>query len=301
MWWLSKILALSLIFGLVTISYAADNVNLLIMIDDSDKDSIHRDTHINARVQASISQQLNHIANVYDETSVNLNSIRHGHERLADAELLDIARSINRPPIDILAVLSTYAEINTTEYAKKAQVRIEGRLLNAKSGQFLDNFEVQSPRSWSIPHACVTQTCMFEDIGNEAKLLGDELGVVLAEKLNWLVNGQETDNRPNSTVTMFNDYYLEFDGFSANDVASIEEYLLVFSGYVSHRPTQQRYTRTTLLYRSTTSTAMLSRNILKVLEELNMRASVNFEGNLYSVKRITLRGENLSRDVADGW
>ena len=100
---------------------------------------------------------------------------------------------------------------------------------------------------------------------------------------------------------MFNDYYLEFDGFSAQDVANIEEYLLVFSGYISHRPTQQRHTRTTLLYRSTIGTAKLSRNMLKLLDELNMRATINFEGNSFSLKRITLRGENTTRDIADGW
>jgi hypothetical protein len=84
-------------------------------------------------------------------------------------------------------------------------------------------------------------------------------------------------------------------------MASIEEYLLLFSGYISHRPTQQRHTRTTLLYRSTIGTAKLNRNILKLLEELNMRATINFEGNGFNVKRITLRGETPIRDIAEGW
>ena len=173
--------------------------------------------------------------------------------------------------------------------------------MNAKSGQFLDNFEVQSPRTWSIPYACDRQTCMLEEMGDEAKVLGDELGLILAEKLNWLLHGETGDNNPAPTIEMFNDYYLTFDGFSAQDVTNIEEYLLVFSGYISHRPTQQRHTRTTLLYRSTSGTAKLSRNLLKLLEELNMRATINFEGNAFSVKRITLRGENPNRDITDGW
>jgi hypothetical protein len=84
-------------------------------------------------------------------------------------------------------------------------------------------------------------------------------------------------------------------------MARIEEYLLVFSGYISHRPSQQRHTRTTLLYRSTIGTAKLSRNLIKVLEELHMRATLNFEGNSFNLKRITLRGENTTRDITDGW
>jgi len=301
---LSKIIVLSLALGAFSYPYAAHSVNLLIMlimIEDADKDSIPRDSRINKRVQASISQQLNHIADVYDETSITLNKFKQGRVRRTDAELLDIARSITRPPIDIVVVLSTYASVNTSEYAKKARARVEGRLLNAKSGQFLDNVEVQSSRSWSIPYACDRQTCMLEEIGDEAKVLGDELGLILAEKLNWLLNGNTADNSSAPTAEMFNDYYLEFDGFSAQDVASIEEYLLIFSGYISHRPTQQRHTRTTLLYRSTIGTAKLSRNMLKLLDELNMRATINFEGNSFSLKRITLRGENPTRDIADGW
>ena len=303
--WLSKFVVLFLTFGLFSHSYAADSANLLIMIEDADKNAIARDSRINKRVHASISQQLNHIVDVYDETSVTLNQFKQGRVRRTDAELLDIARSITRPPIDIVVVLSTYASVNTSEYAKKARVRVEARLLNAKSGQFLENFEVQSPNSWSIPYACDRQTCMLEEMGDEAKVLGDELGLILAEKLKWLLNGEADDNVNNGrtapTVSMFNDYYLEFDGFSAQDVANIEEYLLVFSGYISHRPTQQRHTRTTLLYRSTIGTAKLSRNMLKLLDELNMRATINFEGNSFSLKRITLRGENTTRDIADGW
>ena len=303
--WLSKIIILSLTIGLFSNAYGADSVNLLIMIEDADKDSVPRDSQINKRVHASISQQLNHIADVYDETSITLNDFKQGRIRRSDAELLDIARSITRPPIDVVVVFSTYATVHTSEYAKKARARVEARVLNAKSGLFLDNFEVQSPRSWSIPYACEKQTCMLEEMGDEAKVLGDELGLVLAEKLNWLLNGkqneQATDNSPGAIDKMVNDYYLEFNGFSVQDVANIEEYLLVFSGYISHRPTQQRHTRTTLLYRSTIGTAKLSRNIMKLLAELHMRATINFEGNVFSLKRITLRGEKPTRNITDGW
>jgi hypothetical protein len=32
-----------------------------------------------------------------------------------------------------------------------------------------------------------------------------------------------------------------------------------------------------------------------------MRATINFEGNTFRLKRITLRGENTARDIAEGW
>lgn len=299
--WLSKIILLCVALGLFPSAYSSDSVNLLVMIEDGDKEAVSRHSLINKRVHASVSQQLIQIADVYDETSISLDSFKQGRTGRSDAEILDIARSITRPPIDVVVVLSTYVTVQTNQYVKKASARITGRLLNAQSGQFLDNFEVQSPASWTIPYECKSQTCMLEEMGDEAKVLGDELGLILAEKLNWQMNATETENGTNKTAQMTNDFYMEFDGFSAQEVASIEEYLLVFSGYVSHRPTQQRYTRTTLLYRSTISSAKLSRNLMKVLAELNMRAIINFEGNSFNLKRITFRGENPSRDVTQGW
>jgi hypothetical protein len=38
-----------------------------------------------------------------------------------------------------------------------------------------------------------------------------------------------------------------------------------------------------------------------MLEELNMRATVNFEGNTFTVKRITLRGQDPSPMQDNGW
>ena len=129
---MSRLLKIVVLFlALEVFSYAngADSVNLLIMIDDADKNSVSRDSQINKRVHASISQQLNQVADVYDETSLTLDTFKQGRGRRTDAELLDIARSINRPPVDIVVVLSTYASVTTSEYAKKARARVEGKIL----------------------------------------------------------------------------------------------------------------------------------------------------------------------------
>jgi hypothetical protein len=282
----------------------ADSQNLLVMIEDSDSRSVSRHNPINQRVHASISEQLNHIVDVYDETSLTLGKFKQGRVRRTDGELIDIARSINRPPIDLIAVFSTYAVLNTTPYSKKVRARVQGRLLNAQSGKFIDNFEVQSPSTWTISYDCVSEKCIFEEMGDEAKILGDEIGLILAEKLAWQLYGDNSKkSQGNDPVSpqIISDYYLEFNGFSADELANIEEYILVFSGYRSHRPTQKRYARTTWLYRSTIGSAKLSRNIQKLLEELNIRATLHFVGNQFSLKRITLRGEQANPDISQGW
>lgn len=133
-------------------------------------------------------------------------------------------------------------------------------------------------------------------------MLGNDLGSVLAEKLDWLVDGgSSSGSERSSTNGLVTDYYLVFDGFTAEDFLDIEEYLVIFSGYESHRPTEQRHTRTEVQYKSSIGTAKLNRNLKKMLGELDMRATINFEGNTYTMKRISLRGERRKPNSSEGW
>jgi hypothetical protein len=220
----------------------------------------------------------------------------------SDAELLDIARSITRPPIDVVVVFSIYASMQKLDYTSKVKSRITGRMLNAQTGKFLGSFEVESGELWHAPNNC-RHECVSEILASKGTVLGNELGAVLAEKLAWLVNDATPGSGSNrkASNTMSADYYLVFDGFNAQDAMAIEEYLVIFSGYESLRPTEQRYTRTSILYRSSSSSAKLSRNLKKMLEELGMRATVNFEGNTFEMKRITLRGKDKPTQAENAW
>lgn len=301
---LLKTLALTLTLGLCAVpATAADNPNLLVMGEDADEDSVPRNSRVFKRVVNALQSQMNYYSfDVYDETYVTMDNFTQGRVRRTDAELYDIARSVKRPPIDVVVVFTMYASAQKKDYTTKVKARIEGRMINAKTGKFVDNFEVDSGKFWNAPNEC-NRECILETVGDKAKILGDELGSVLAEKLDWLVesNGSGSGKDRSATNGMVTDYYLVFDGFSAEDFMDIEEYLVIFSGYDSHRPTEQRHTRTEVMYRSSIGTAKLSRNLKKMLGELDMRATVTFEGNTYTLKRITRRGENRKPSEDDGW
>lgn len=299
---LIKSLFLSLSLSVAGASFAADNPNLLVMGADADKDSVPRDSRVFKRVIASLQSQMSTEGfDVYDETYVTLGEFTQGRTRRTVGELADIAQSIQRPPIDVVVEFTIYASAKRTDYTTKVRARIEGRMINAKTGKFLDNFEVDSGKSFNVKNDC-NRECILEAVGKRAKVLGNDLGSVLAEKLDWLVGGNQSSGLDRSgTNDYVTDYYLVFDGFSAEDYLDIEEYLVIFSGYDAHRVVEQRHTRAEIMYKSSIGSSKLNRNINKMLGELEMRATVNFNGNEVEVKRIKLRGEKRKPKSDDGW
>ncbi|MFT6896674.1 MAG: hypothetical protein ACJA13_001077 [Paraglaciecola sp.] len=274
-------------------AFAADNPNILVMGEDPDEDTVPRDSRVFKRVVGALANQMHDNSfDVYDETAVTLDNFAQGRVRRDDAELIDIGRSIKHPPIDVVVIFSIYASAQEKEYTTKIKTRIEGRLLNVKTGKRLGNFEVDSGKFWNAPAKC-DRECILEIVGDKSRVLANDLGAVLAEKLAWMVDGgAETGQDRSGTNDLMTEYSLIFDGFSATDFSDIEEYLVIFSGYNSHRPIEMRHTRSEIWYQSTIGTAKLNRNLKKMLEELDLRGAITFAGNTYTVKAITLRGKH---------
>ena len=290
--------ALALMLTLFTINplVAADKPNILVMAEDASEGTVVRSSRVTSSVVSALQNQMHDMGfNIYDESVITLNNFSQARKQRSDAELFDIARSVKRPPIDIVIVFRLYASKLQLEQSTKITARINGRMLNVLSGKFLGEFNLDSGKPWNAPEHC-SRECLAETLNDKASILANDLGAVLAEKLAWMSN----DNHSNSDA-MLTDYYLLFDGFSAADMLEIEEYLVIFSGYGSLRPTEQRYTRSELLYRSSSSTAKLNRNLKKMLEELNMRAIVGFEGNAFNIKRITFRAKNPQAADSNAW
>lgn len=289
--------------GLLSVVHAADRPNILVMSDDSQAQTVPRDSRVIKSVVSALQGQLfDKQFDVYDESAVSLDHFSQGRIRRSDAELLDIARSINRPPIDIVVVFSLYASTQKQNYTTKVSARIIGHMLNVQSGKFLGEFSVNSGQFWNAPQAC-SRECLAEVLADKAAVLANDLGAVLSEKLAWQIDEQQgsTEQIRAASNNMLSDYYLVFDGFSAEDFMQIEEYLVIFSGYDSLRPTEQMHTRVELLYRSSASNAKLNRNLKKMLHELGMRAMLHFESNTFTIKRITLRGQEAKAEPAESW
>lgn len=286
--------------GLLTPAMAAESPNLLVMGEDFDKDTVPRDSRIFRRVLASVANQLGDDGyDVYDETAITFADFKQGRTRRSDAEMIDIARSITRPPIDIVVFFSIYASAEDKGYETDIFTRIEGRLLDVRSGRRLGNFEVSSPRSWSAKSPCPRE-CVLETVGDASKTLANDLGDVLSEKLEAIVGKDEPMQRPGES-NMVADYSLIFDNFSADEMMEIEEYLVDFSGYITHRPTYQSATRSEIWYKTDSRATTLSRNLNKMLDAVDMNARVQFADGTFKVQRVTLRGKKRRDPAENDW
>jgi hypothetical protein len=271
--------------------------NLLIMVQDHDTDSVKRDTRVYKRVYDALSDMLNEAGfAVYNETAITLDSYAQGRARRSDAELIDIARSVNRPPIDVVVFFEIYASARDLEYTTKVRVRTVGRLFNVRTSQELGNFEITSPQEWNAQPKC-SRECILETIGDYAKILGNDVGAVISEKLAWMINPEGGVGESGST--MDGAYTLIFDGFAREEVMRFEEYLVQFSGYKTHRPSYTSARRAEYWYESTITPARLDRNLNRMLEEAGIRGNVQFSLNKITIQKITLRGNPPKTNPGD--
>ena len=269
---------------------------LLIMGEDVDPDSVARTDRSFNRVLNEFSTALSaHGFSVYDEAAVTLDTHRQGRSRRSDAELIDIAKGVRNPPIDTIVIFTIYEHTTKRPYTDNLNLRVVGRLLSVHDGRRAGNFETAGADN--VRPDC-QGGCRSEAIGKIARVLAQDVGDILAEKL--AAQGPVV-RPPGSDGGFVKGYSLIFDDFSAEDWRGIEDYLVIFSGYRSHRPTSTLHRHFEVWYESSISTAKLQRNLTRMLEELDMRARISFSGNEYNVRQIRFAGDRKPRRSREGW
>jgi hypothetical protein len=290
-----------------TPALSAAGPNIMVFGDDADRDTVPRNTRVFNRVIHALRSQLNDRGfDVYDETAVtgkdsidgNAGYVQ-GRTRRTDVEILDIAQSLRRPPIDVAVIFQIYASAQSKGYITKVRTRIAGHMLATQSGKYLGDFEVK--KLYTAPAAC-NRECILEVVGARSRDLAQDLGDALAVKLAHLSGdaGQGLSEPP-AEPGMARDYVLIFNNFSDDERLDIEEYLVIFSGYEHYRPVDCSRRRCEYQYKGRISSAKLHRNIKRMLEQLAIKANVQYEGNMIRVDRITLRHERRRTPSGSGW
>ena len=119
--------------------------NIVVMGEDADEDAVPRGNRIFQRVIHELSETMNLRGyNVYDETAVAMGFTQANRVRRRDDELIEVARAVQNPPLDVVAVFQIYASASKSAYSDivRPEIRIPGRLLNVRTGQSLGSFEV---------------------------------------------------------------------------------------------------------------------------------------------------------------
>jgi hypothetical protein len=287
--------------------------NIMIVGEDADKDTIPRFNRNFNRIMRVVTEQL--VAQgfrVFDETALTMDSIPQGGVRRELPELLATARIAGqkvRVPVDYVLVFQIYASVRQVPHVRETYqpfVRIDGRMINVRSGRDMGGYEFGSDfELMTISADCVHSNppneCLLEEVGNQARDLGASLGKGLALKLAAYLPRVEMDpglppdlppgpppgrrgrvaavppppgERPVCDGFSGEDYVLRIKDFDGQDLNRLEEAFTGFACYQHHRVLTSLPGRTEYSYETTADQARVVRNLRFALDYMNLPGSV---------------------------
>jgi hypothetical protein len=244
--WLGTVLlaVASLAGGPRAAALAGERPNLMIVGEDADRSSVQRGSRIFNRVLVALADEmLEQGFKVYDETAAGMQITWPGRVRRTDAELITIARSIQRPPIDVILIFQIYASAQPIPHSETwPRVRIAGRLIQVQTSRALGSFELAvGPGGLRpLPRRCY-RDCLLERVGDEAKPIAHAVGAALALKLDALMTtgpGGEAADAPlpgGGAGASCDAYTVVLSGFDGDELLRIERQLAAFEGYKHHK------------------------------------------------------------------
>jgi hypothetical protein len=292
---------------------ASERPNLMIVGEDADRSSVPRGSRVFNRVLAAIANDMIEQGfQVYDETAASMGITRPGKMRRTDAELIDIARSIQRPPIDVIVAFQIYASAQPSPYSRfrEPRVRIAGRLIQMYTAKMLGSFEAAvGPRGLRpLPPNCF-RNCELEHFGDDATPIAHAVGTALARRLDELMpTGASTialEASPSSGAGALCGaasaaYTIVLDGFDPDDTFFIEQRLAAFMGYEQLRLLRARTRFAEYWYETCSDLVRLERNLQSVLEQMGGVSRLALSGNRFEITRIVGARERGTPDAATG-
>lgn len=129
--------------------------NLLIMADDGDAASLRRDDPGLAAFVEALADRLGEAGwRMFDETAVTVGNFRQGRLRRSDAELVEIARMIPKPPVDTVVMAAVFARLQPAGPAMKLEVRAMAKVLDVCSGRRIATVERRPAEDWRLWPSC---------------------------------------------------------------------------------------------------------------------------------------------------
>ena len=260
------------------------SLNLMVMGMDDDPSSIRRNQPaFNSVLNAFSGALQNRGFAVFDETALTLDSHRQGRTRRSDDELIDIARSVRNPPIDVVVLFSVYPIVDRRGHTVRYSVRVGGRLLDVQSGRRLGNYDYR-PGDWRNIRPGASRGEMDDKVLELAVYSAEDVADVVAAKLARQSRPHHRSRDRDSGYVRT--YQVVFRGFNAGDAGDFEEYLMDMPGYRGLRTARATAVRYDYSYRSTLNEAALRRNLMDAMDVLGLRGRIYVEGNRITVRAV---------------
>jgi hypothetical protein len=277
--------------------------NVMVMAEDSGGDTISRSSPISDRVVGEVQSQLSASGyEVYDETAASSGNFSKSRARKTRADLLDIARTIS-PQMDVVALITSHANVSTKSYTTNAKVSLEGELVEVQSGKHIGQFDVSGDQI-SLSEDCSRQ-CITDELSDQADILAADLGSVMAEQLDSHYidsdsdNGECDDESEVSHSSYSQTFQISLEGFSPKEANHIEDALEGSAGYEDHRLNFQNSRKKDISYSSTLAVSKLNRVLYDITEDLGLRSRIQISGNDILVQKTI--GSQRIRIKDDGY
>lgn len=200
----------STLFAAAPVAADVATINVLVVQEDWDQDSLIRNNRIQTAVLNTLNQTLHAPAyqtvlqrygitgmDVYDETFLTIDFYEQDRQRRRDEELISIGRTIDNPEMDVLVPYTIYARAVNDPYTQivKLQMSLNYRALNIRDGRWLggDNLDIDTA---GVPFTgCATGIngtpadphCVKEFVAEHGEALarnaGNKLAIQLAGQL----------------------------------------------------------------------------------------------------------------------
>lgn len=277
-----KMLGLALAAAVITAACATapmpamaqSKINVMVMGDDADLDSVARNNRIFNRVLAELQNQMNFGGyDTFDERTVTGKNFNQDRVRRTDSDVLQIAKLQTRPPIDVVVLFSIFPRAEQTRSTTLISARVTGRMIHIPDGRVLGNFEVKSPSDWTAPYDC-NRDCLLEAVGDKAQILARSMGDVLVVMLDDQAKGGVAGVAGKPAAVIANTVTLTFENFTDEDRLLIEEYMVAFSGYQTHRAIYVTARHAEYSYKTTDDSAQLVRKLTTMLDRMGTAGRV---------------------------
>lgn len=285
--------SLSACAGNAQVAIAAEQPNVLILSSE------HSEHHA---VPPSTMQELGNIISrqfrknnfgVYDKSALLATSGMF-HAPKSDAEIVSFAQSSEQPPLDAIVLFTPVINSTAHQYTTSIHLKINGRILNVRTGENIGSYEAALPSNLVGPPRC-DLACVNLHAKEKLTWLAQDLGTALAAKARAVSPSGKADDAAPTTAPIGDidkglptAFTLSFSGFNPSEMNAVEEYLVAFSGYLNHRPVNGGYQNIRYWYETKSDIARLNRNLRKMLEHIGLNGSVQYYSGHFLVKKIGL-------------
>ncbi|MCB1348486.1 MAG: hypothetical protein KDK11_07515 [Maritimibacter sp.] len=268
----------------------ADGVNLLVMGEDADPDTIERHNPVFDRVVEAIAGEMRARGfAVYDETAVTMEFYDLDRTRRPDAELISLARSVQVVPIDAVTAFEIHAATVPSAYEgiTDLRLRIAGRVIAVADGQSLGGYEV-SYRPGELPMLPLDcdRACLIAFVGDQAAPLARDVGAALAAQLDGVVRGEAPPAGGPAAGCAARTFTLAFNGFDPAEIARFEAFLAAFQGYARHRVQAATPGQTDIAYQTCADPERLEQNLRAMFAQTGAEVWLEADADGFAAARI---------------